>query len=160
MDNMTLKEEIMLPSSKVDNFYKPAYWEILDFTNESLYVTGFMEEEIKELAQDFVNSIKGEIQADLLKREKVDMRSILIVTSSKFEAVYGNVVGGLQPSGMSTTNQERRFHNKLTLMIDMRDSLNSLLMEYKMFLMSNVWISSSMIGFKLVCPICSRYFCS
>ncbi|GBC06847.1 hypothetical protein RclHR1_07090006 [Rhizophagus clarus] len=136
MDNMTLKEEIMLPSSKVDNFYKIDVFKTFHRYNIKV--------------PKCHKNIKGEIQADLLKREKVDMRSILIVTSSKFEAVYGNVVGGLQPSGMSTTNQERRFHNKLTLMIDMRDSLNSLLMEYKMFLMSNVWISSSMIGFKLL----------
>ncbi|CAB4376386.1 unnamed protein product [Rhizophagus irregularis] len=239
MNEMTLKEEIMLPSSKGFNFYKdsfdyllssgvdvfetfhnyqakvsksckfmtPAYWGILDLTNETLNGTDFTDKDIKELAQDFANSIKwesvpaeesvqeyfdngckriyeidenyetlkkldnaiqyikintkgilteeelkmslifplfrgiftsdhiqnvwGEIKVDSLNTQRVDMRSILIRTSNKFEAIYGKVVGGLQPIGVPTAHEEKRFLDKVTLMIVMRDSLNDLLMKCK-----------------------------
>lgn len=68
---------------------------------------------------------------DPLNTQSVDMRSILIRTSNKFEAIYGKVVGGLQPIGVPTAHEEKRFLDKVTLMIVMRDSLNDLLMKCK-----------------------------
>jgi hypothetical protein len=55
------------------------------------------------------------------------MRGILIRTSNKFEAVYGKIVRGLEP----TAYKEKCIPDKLTLMIVMWDSLNGLLMKCK-----------------------------
>lgn len=69
---------------------------------------------------------REEIKTDLLKTQRVDMRGILIKTLNKFEAVYGKVVGGLDPIGIPTLHYER-FLDEVTLMNVMRDSLNDLL---------------------------------
>ncbi|CAG8614118.1 10561_t:CDS:2 [Funneliformis caledonium] len=61
--------------------------------------------------------------------KKVDMKAMLLKTSNKFEALFGEVSGGLGPFGVPTACRKKRFLDKVKLMITMRDSINRLLKE-------------------------------
>ena len=60
---------------------------------------------------------------------KVDMKVTLLKTPNKFEALFGEVAGGLGPFGVPTACRKKRFLDKLKLMVVMRDSINRLLKE-------------------------------
>ncbi|CAG8512578.1 5320_t:CDS:2 [Dentiscutata erythropus] len=60
---------------------------------------------------------------------KVDIKGTLLKTSDKFEALFGEVTGGLGPLGVAAACHKKRFLDKVKLMVIMRDSLNSLLKE-------------------------------
>ncbi|RHZ74319.1 hypothetical protein Glove_226g27 [Diversispora epigaea] len=60
---------------------------------------------------------------------KVDMKVTLLKTPNKFEALFGEVAGGLGPSGIPTACRKKRFLDKVKLMVTMRDSINRLLKE-------------------------------
>ena len=60
---------------------------------------------------------------------KVDMKVTLLKTPNKFEALFGEVAGGLGPFGIPTACRKKRFLDKVKLMIIMRDSINCLLKE-------------------------------
>ncbi|CAG8660218.1 11073_t:CDS:2, partial [Acaulospora morrowiae] len=60
---------------------------------------------------------------------KVDMKVTLLKTPNKFEALFGEVAGGLGPFGVPTACRKKRFLDKLKLMVIMRDSINRLLKE-------------------------------
>ncbi|CAG8696534.1 15120_t:CDS:2, partial [Acaulospora colombiana] len=60
---------------------------------------------------------------------KVDMKATLVMTSNKFEVIYGEVAGGLGPLGIPMACRKKRFLDKVKLMIIMRDSIDRLLNE-------------------------------
>ncbi|CAG8737504.1 39705_t:CDS:2, partial [Gigaspora margarita] len=60
---------------------------------------------------------------------KVDMKVTLLKTPNKFEALFGEVSGGLGQHGIPTACRKKRFLDKVKLMVTMRDSINRLLKE-------------------------------
>src|SRR6266540_3183223 len=58
---------------------------------------------------------------------KVDMKGTLKNTPNKFEALFGEVSGGILSLGISSSSRKKRYLDKLKLGIMMRDSLNSAL---------------------------------
>ncbi|RIB06332.1 hypothetical protein C2G38_2046878 [Gigaspora rosea] len=60
---------------------------------------------------------------------KVDMKVTLLKTPNKFEALFGEVSGGLGQFGIPTACRKKRFLDKVKLMVTMRDSINRLLKE-------------------------------
>src|SRR6185436_13976954 len=60
---------------------------------------------------------------------KVDMKVTLLKMQNKFEALFGEVAGGLGSFGVPTACRKKRFLDKLKLMVIMRDSINRLLKE-------------------------------
>ncbi|CAG8602131.1 13281_t:CDS:10 [Acaulospora morrowiae] len=60
---------------------------------------------------------------------KVDMKVTLLKTPNKFEALFGEVSGGLGQFGIPTACRKKRFLDKVKLMVTMRDSVNRLLKE-------------------------------
>jgi len=57
------------------------------------------------------------------------MKATLLNTPNKFEAIFGEVAGGLGPFGSPTACRKKRFLDKVKLMVVMRDSINRLLKE-------------------------------
>ncbi|CAG8762389.1 12221_t:CDS:2, partial [Racocetra fulgida] len=53
----------------------------------------------------------------------------LLKTPNKFEAIFGEVAGGLGSFGVPTACRKKRFLDKVKLMVVMRDSINRLLKE-------------------------------
>ena len=51
------------------------------------------------------------------------MKVTLLKTPNKFEALFGEVAGGLGPFGVPTACRKKRFLDKLKLMVIMRDSI-------------------------------------
>ncbi|CAG8511147.1 11798_t:CDS:2 [Ambispora leptoticha] len=72
-------------------------------------------------------------KSDPLKKarvgRKVDMKVTLLKTPNKFEALFGEVSGGLGQFGIPTACRKKRFLDKVKLMVTMRDSVNRLLKE-------------------------------
>ncbi|CAG8645308.1 10731_t:CDS:2, partial [Ambispora leptoticha] len=60
---------------------------------------------------------------------KIDMKVTLLKTPNKFEALFGEVSGGLGPFGIPTACRKKRFLDEVKLMVTMRDSINRLLKE-------------------------------
>ncbi|CAG8527868.1 11147_t:CDS:10, partial [Ambispora leptoticha] len=60
---------------------------------------------------------------------KVDMKVTLLKTPNKFEALFGEVSGGLGQFGIPKACRKKRFLDKVKLMVTMRDSINRLLKE-------------------------------
>ncbi|CAG8699741.1 8897_t:CDS:2, partial [Cetraspora pellucida] len=62
---------------------------------------------------------------------KADMKGILMNTSCKLEALYGEVSGGLGPFGLSIASRKEKYLDKVKLSIMMRDSINKALKQWK-----------------------------
>ncbi|CAG8635478.1 9546_t:CDS:2, partial [Funneliformis caledonium] len=62
---------------------------------------------------------------------KVDMKGVLTRTSNKFEALYGEVAGGLSSIGISLASRKKKYFDKIKLAVLMRDSLNHVLKEWR-----------------------------
>ncbi|CAG8537710.1 15545_t:CDS:2 [Acaulospora morrowiae] len=62
---------------------------------------------------------------------KVDMKGVLNRTSNKFEALYGEVAGGLSSTGISLASRKKIYFDKIKLAVLMRDSLNRVLKEWR-----------------------------
>ncbi|CAG8528955.1 3306_t:CDS:2 [Paraglomus occultum] len=60
---------------------------------------------------------------------KVDMKVTLLKTLIKFEALFGEVAGGLGPFGIPSSCRKKRYLDKVKLAIAMRDSLNRILKD-------------------------------
>ncbi|CAG8457419.1 12399_t:CDS:10 [Funneliformis caledonium] len=115
-------------------------------TEESLKFTTIYPLFNAVLDSSLVNDIWGEVQAIGSKEarnedanpfvkarigRKVDMKGVLTRTSNKFEALYGEVAGGLSSIGISLASRKKKFFDKVKLAVLMRDSLNQVLKEWK-----------------------------
>ncbi|CAG8617319.1 4012_t:CDS:2, partial [Cetraspora pellucida] len=85
--------------------------------------------EIHSLSNSDARNEKSNPYKKSRMRRKVDMKVTLLKTPNKFEALFGEVAGGLGPFGVPTACRKKRFLDKLKLMIIMRDSINRLLKE-------------------------------
>ncbi|CAG8654649.1 10591_t:CDS:2, partial [Ambispora gerdemannii] len=85
--------------------------------------------EIQSLSSSDARNEKSNPYKKARMGRKVDMKATLLNTPNKFEAIFGEVAGGLGPFGALTACRKKRFLDKVKLMVVMRDSINRLLKE-------------------------------